>query len=268
VNEKNDDDDGNERLKEAFSYISKSLHKDYNINKSIVIGAIKVDRHSRLTFSKKLKSVLPIFPNDTIIVLKNLTNNDVIFKIQRNNEVIDTWTIKKEKNNCDSYLPNSDINIVLDNSKNLMACNYDYDRIENQLNQYEFKIMLIDDESDILDFYKDLLVNIDTNDHNKRYNIESFSSSAEALKRFIDIHTNNHFSYDLIIIDIKMPVISGLQLYQLFRIIDLEVKVLFISALDTPETLAGILPGIKSIDIIKKPFNIDYFISKVKEKLV
>jgi hypothetical protein len=64
-----------------------------------------------------------------------------------------------------------------------------------------------------------------------------------------------------------MPDISGLQLYQLIKIIDMHVKVLFISALDKAEGLEGVLPGITSKDIIKKPFQSEYFISKVKEKL-
>jgi hypothetical protein len=47
----------------------------------------------------------------------------------------------------------------------------------------------------------------------------------------------------------------------------MHVKVLFISALDKAEDLEGVLPGITSKDIIKKPFSSEIFISKIKEKL-
>jgi DNA-binding response OmpR family regulator len=59
-----------------------------------------------------------------------------------------------------------------------------------------------------------------------------------------------------------MPDISGLQLYQLIKIIDMHVKVLFISALDKAEELEGVLPGITSKDIIKKPFQSDILFPK------
>lgn len=56
-----------------------------------------------------------------------------------------------------------------------------------------------------------------------------------------------------------MPDISGLQLYQLIKIIDMNVKILFISALDKAEEFEGVLPGITSKDIIKKPFKVNIF---------
>jgi DNA-binding response OmpR family regulator len=131
--------------------------------------------------------------------------------------------------------------------------------------------MIIDDDADIVEFYKDLLLYSINNykDNNKKYNIETFNSSSDALKRFIDINTNikPSFSYNLIIIDIKMPFISGLQLYQLFKTINPDTKILFISALDTAEDLVCTLPGIKSKDILKKPLDSQDFISKVNEKL-
>jgi DNA-binding response OmpR family regulator len=105
------------------------------------------------------------------------------------------------------------------------------------------------------------------NKNDEKYNLETFNSASEAIKRFIDASKINKNFYDLIIIDIKMPDISGLQLYQLIRIIDIDVEVLFISALDTAEEFEGVLPGITSKNILKKPFQGEYFVSKIKEKL-
>jgi DNA-binding response OmpR family regulator len=64
-----------------------------------------------------------------------------------------------------------------------------------------------------------------------------------------------------------MSFISGLQSYQLFKTINPDTKILFISALDAAEDLVCTLPGIKSKDILKKPLDSQDFISKVNEKL-
>ena len=267
----NDDDDyqKNKKLKEAYTIISSSLQKDYNFHKQIVIGTIKVDEHSRLTLSKKIKTVFPIYPGDTIVVYQDLINDDLLFKVQRLNEVSDTWLIKRQSNDpmsLSSY--NNDNNTVIAYDKNMLANSYNNVESGQQLVEKTYNIMIVDDNSDILDFYKDLfLFSIDSK-NGEKYNIETFSSAAEALKRFIDANVNNKsISYDLIIIDIKMPEISGLQLYQLIKIIDMNIKVLFISGLDKSDEFAGVLPGITLKDIIKKPFQGEHCVSKIKEKL-
>jgi len=261
----------NEKLRDAYSFISKSLKKDYDISNLIVIGTIKVDEHSRLPFSKKIKEVLPIFPGDILGVYQNIINNTIIFKVQRHKDISDTWIIKRQNYDAtESPLTNKNTNWISKNNKNIITNEQYYAETNLTSTKSNFNIMIIDDIEEILDFYKDILeYSIDNNDE-KKYVIETFSSSVEALNRFVNVHTNNEafsFRFDLIIIDIKMPKISGLQLYQMLKIIDLNVKVLFISALDTTEELAGILPGINSADIIKKPFSSDLFISKVNEKI-
>ena len=62
------------------------------------------------------------------------------------------------------------------------------------------------------------------------YNVETFTESREALKHFIEL--DNPKYYQLAIIDIRMPGINGVQLYQILRIINSDIKVLFVSALD------------------------------------
>jgi hypothetical protein len=46
-----------------------------------------------------------------------------------------------------------------------------------------------------------------------------------------------------------------------------NVKVMFSSALDLAEELTSILPDIKYDDIIKKPVEREYFVSKVNSEL-
>jgi len=257
----------NKKLKEAYAFIADSLKKDYNFDKQIVVGTIKVDEHSRLTLSKKIKNVFPIYPGDTIVVYQDLISNNLLFKVQRLNEVSDTWIIKRQYNDAASSF-SSDNNNVIFYDKSVSTNNYHNGENVQQLVEHTFNIMIVDDNSDILDFYKDFFLFSIGSKNDEKYFIETFSSAAEALKRFVDVYINNKsFSYDLILIDIKMPDISGLQLYQLIKIIDMNVKILFISALDKAEEFEGVLPGITSKDIIKKPFQSEHFISTIKEKL-
>ena len=129
--------------------------------------------------------------------------------------------------------------------------------------------MIVDDDSDSVEVFHSLLLNLN-NKNEQRYEIDAFTSSTDAIKKFLDASFNNDDSsagYDLVIIDVKMPNINGVQLYQILKIIDLKIKFLFVSALDISGELAGILPGIQIEDIFKKPFDADQFVLKVKEKI-
>ena len=53
-----------------------------------------------------------------------------------------------------------------------------------------------------------------------------------------------------------MPKINGIQLYRILKIIDPQVNVLFITALDMIPELINPLPEINPKDIIKKPLDI------------
>jgi hypothetical protein len=152
-----DDAQKNKKLKEAYSLISKSLQKDYNINNQIVVGTIKVDEHSRLTLSKKIKTVFPIFPGDTIVVYQDLINNNLLFKVQRNDEISDTWIIKRHPNDAISpfYSDNDDnTNTALAGNKNILTNFSDDNKSNQQLATSTFNIMIIDDDSDILIFIR------------------------------------------------------------------------------------------------------------------
>ena len=120
--------------------------------------------------------------------------------------------------------------------------------------------MIVDDDESIAETLKEILTELNDKDNEPQLNISTFTSSKDALKHFIDSNYTNKEStgcYDLIIIDVKMPDINGVQLYQIFKIMDISVKVLFVSALDSINDIAGILPGINTEDIVKKPIEIE-----------
>ena len=118
-------------------------------------------------------------------------------------------------------------------------------------------VMLVDDEQDALLTYKKFL---DT----EGYYVEAFEDPEEALKCFASKSTPH---YDLIVMDIRMPGLNGLQLYNRLKAINISTKVLFVSALDVAEELISILPDVRYKDIIRKPVEQAHFVSTVRAAL-
>jgi DNA-binding response OmpR family regulator len=119
-------------------------------------------------------------------------------------------------------------------------------------------IMVVDDEPDILLTYKTYL-------DSAGYNVDSFTDPTEALMHFANIDLN---TYNLVIMDIRMPNLNGLQLYYRLEAINPKIKILFVSALDAAQEMISILPDIGLNDVIRKPVDNDQFLSKVKSAIV
>ena len=128
---------------------------------------------------------------------------------------------------------------------------------ENQQHKHSANIMFVDDEEDVLVTYRSFLDDED-------YKIESFTDSETALKHFAETNVHN---YDLIILDIRMPGLNGLQLYCKLKAMDIAIKILFVSALDAIDEILSVLPDVKPKDIIRKPVQREYFVSAIKRAL-
>jgi two-component system, OmpR family, response regulator ChvI len=103
---------------------------------------------------------------------------------------------------------------------------------QRQDQKYSANIMIIDDEPDILFTYKTFLVS-------EGYAVEAFTDSKEALKHFAEMNSSTY--YNLVVMDIRMPGLNGLQLYYRLTAMNNAIKVLFVSALDAIEELVSIL---------------------------
>jgi CheY-like chemotaxis protein len=123
--------------------------------------------------------------------------------------------------------------------------------------KYSANIMLVDDEEDMLVTYRSFLEDED-------YNIESFTDSETALKHFAE---RNAYDYSLVILDIRMPGLNGLQLYCKLKAINTAVKVLFVSALDAIDEILSVLPDVEPKDIIRKPVQRELFVNAIKRAL-
>ncbi len=132
---------------------------------------------------------------------------------------------------------------------------------QKQHNQHEYSsnIMIVDDEPDILFTYQQFL-------SDEGYNVELFIDPQEALKHFVQLPDPSSY-YRLVLLDIRMPRVNGLQLFNTIKTITPNTKIMFCSALDIAEELTCILPDIKNSDIIKKPVERESFINKINSML-
>jgi DNA-binding response OmpR family regulator len=74
--------------------------------------------------------------------------------------------------------------------------------------------------------------------------------------------------YKLVILDIRIPNLNGLQLYNRLKAINKDIKIVFLSALDAAKELVSMIPCANSNDIIiGKPVEKEYLVNKVKAEL-
>ena len=137
---------------------------------------------------------------------------------------------------------------------------------QKQEQEHSHNILLVDDEPDTLLTYKTFLLEA-ASGGGEDYNVDAFIESQKALQRFAQVNASY---YDLVVMDIRMPSLNGLQLYYRIKAMNPNIKVLFVSALDAAEEMVSILPGVKLNDdvIIKKPVNQEQFLYKVKKALI
>jgi CheY-like chemotaxis protein/class 3 adenylate cyclase len=130
---------------------------------------------------------------------------------------------------------------------------------KQQQQKYSANIMLVDDEPDTLFTYKTFLVS-------EGYAVEAFTDSRKALEHFAEMNSSSY--YNLVVMDIRMPGLNGLQLYYRLMAMNKAIKVLFVSALDAIEELVSVLPSVSYNNILRKPVEKEYFINKIRSLLL
>jgi CheY-like chemotaxis protein len=117
-------------------------------------------------------------------------------------------------------------------------------------------IMIVDDEPDVLITYESFL-------SYTGFKVRTYANSYQALKDF----ASNPNQYDLVILDIRMENMNGLQLYQSLKAMNPSSKIIFVSALDAAKELTSIFSDICPGDVIKKPVEKENFIRAVLTSL-
>ena len=152
--------------------------------------------------------------------------------------------------------PSSDIQNKSSYDMSSNSSTLESDKKLDQAITHNQNIMIVDDESDVLLTYESFL-------SYAGFNVSTFADSYEALRDF----ASNPRLYDLVILDIRMENLNGLQLYQSMKAMNPSSKILFASALDAAKELTSMLPDIESQDIIKKPVDRENFIKVIKMAL-
>lgn len=213
---------------------------------------------SPMNLCAKINSIAPI--NGMAIgynlyqILKGLFSDSLSFSYSKyyDFQQIGKYTWKEDNQQHISY-PVYSIIVNKDRNKEDFFANQ---RLELKQNNTH-NIMIVDDEQDILVTYNSML-------YGEGYNIETFSNPHEALLHFA--HADKSY-YDLIILDIRMPSLNGLQLYHRLKAINKDVKILFLSALEASEEISSVFPELKYSDIIRKPISKEHFVEKINALL-
>ena len=119
---------------------------------------------------------------------------------------------------------------------------------------------IIDDELDITQLYQDAIYG-----HINGISVVCFNNSVTALEHFKD----NKEDYALVISDLRMPNLNGLELLKKIRMLNSNVRTILVSAYEVQEDeifQRYMKEGI--IDLfIEKPIPIDWLRQKVREQV-
>lgn len=109
-----------------------------------------------------------------------------------------------------------------------------------------YRILVVDDETDMLETCRKIL-------SLQSYQVDLCESAAEALRLY------HQQSYDLVIVDLRMPEMDGLELMKELHQIQKDQLVVFITAYASVENaMQAIRCG--AFDFIRKPFKMDDFL--------
>ena len=118
-------------------------------------------------------------------------------------------------------------------------------------------MLIVDDDPDITKTFSLAL------EDSGLYEVDTYNNPLVALS---NLRPN---SYDLALLDIRMPAMNGFELYEEIRKIDTKVKVCFISAFDVEDKeLREQFPSLQVECFLPKPIAISMLIKKLEIQLL
>jgi DNA-binding response OmpR family regulator len=116
-------------------------------------------------------------------------------------------------------------------------------------------VMVVDDEEELANLFRLFL-------ERSGFNTVSFTDPLSAIDHF----SQNHDKYSLIITDLKMPDLDGIQLAKKIRDYNDTVKILLITAFCTDESLKEeVFREARIVDVIEKPFKFKELVPQITE---
>ena len=191
-------------------------------------------------------------PKDTITVYQDRYNKDLIFAIQHEStNTTDSFIIQTKTNSNNAF---HNTKTIEKNQQEEVSISNQYVKKKDTL--HDINILIVDNEVDLLKTFESFLTS------EGYHNVRIFSDPKKVITHFVQLKQIDY--YVLAILDIRMPVINGIQLYQILTIINPNLKVLFLTALDAVAELTSMY-NIKEGDIIKKPCSFNQFIKKIND---
>jgi len=114
-----------------------------------------------------------------------------------------------------------------------------------------FRVLLVDDEEELVTTVAERL-------QLRGYHAEAVGNGADALKRI------EEEPFEVVVVDVKMPGMDGLELLRRIKAIDSEAQVILLTGRGSEkDSQAGIEEG--AFDYLIKPINIEELIKKMKQ---
>jgi CheY-like chemotaxis protein len=123
------------------------------------------------------------------------------------------------------------------------------------------RMLIVDDEKDITLTFK-AGIEASNTDTNRRIEVYTSNNPVAALSEF-----KPNF-YELLLVDIKMPHMNGFELCEKILVIDINVRICFMSAVEiNREGLREIYPSLGLGCFIRKPVTMDYLVERIVSEL-
>jgi CheY-like chemotaxis protein len=124
------------------------------------------------------------------------------------------------------------------------------------------RILIVDDNEDVTTTFKAGIEESNKNDDNTRIEVYTSNDPVVALSQF-----KPNF-YDLLLVDINMPHMNGFELCEKILVIDINVRVCFMSSVEiNREGLREIYPSLSIGCFIRKPVSMDYLVNGIMSEL-
>jgi two-component system alkaline phosphatase synthesis response regulator PhoP len=112
------------------------------------------------------------------------------------------------------------------------------------------RIFLVEDEISIRDALK---LNLEL----EGYEVVTTADGKRVLKMFKEQH------FDIVLLDIMLPEVSGLELCEQIRLVNMDIPIIFLTAKDTTaDKVTGLKKG--ADDYIVKPFNLEELLLRIQ----
>jgi CheY-like chemotaxis protein len=119
------------------------------------------------------------------------------------------------------------------------------------------RILIVDNDPDITNSYSLCL------EDTGLFEVETYNDTVEALSNF------KANSYDLVLLDIRMPIMDGYELYDKMKKIDTKVKVCFMRAFDMDaDAFREKFPTLNTECFIPKPIQINALVKRIETELL